>query len=102
MKSNFLILVDPRLIKIGFWGKVIFDELLRIDRDFGFDGTIPKAFTTPDYLQWRLNLKPSDIDGDEDGRTPRKLIKEQLAMLSWHCCTADIDGCTVLYVKDGQ
>lgn len=102
MKTSFSLLVDPRLISIGFWGKVVFDELLRIDRDFEFNGTIPQAFCTTEYLLWRLNLKQSDINSNEGWETPRDLIKEQLAMLNFYGCIEDKNECTVLYMKDGE
>lgn len=102
MKPAFSFSVDPRLIEIGFWGKVVFDELLRINVEFGLDGTIPKAFTTLDYLQWRLNLKSSDVDGNEDGQSPRELIREQLAMLGFYGCIQDMGECIVLHTKGGE
>jgi hypothetical protein len=55
---------NPKILDAGFWGSVVYQVLLRLNRKHQLDGVLPRRYCTPKHLVRTLNLEdtPGIID----------------------------------------
>lgn len=66
-KIDALLPMNPKCYKAGFWGTIIYSNLLLINKAHGCQGMVPRNFTDPEYLARYLQLDTAPVSIGDDG-----------------------------------
>jgi hypothetical protein len=85
---------NPKMIKAGFWGTVVFQALCRVSADHELGGEIPAEYADPEYLARRLRL-----DADRalaplwaSGLTPVDVLRDGVTRCRHSLLVTESDG----------